>query len=240
LKELIRRIPVLGPWVGSAYRRLAVSLGRRFPGSGTYWERRYSSGGDSGVGSYGRFAAFKAEVINTFVEQMGAETVIEFGCGDGNQLTLARYPRYIGFDVSESALARCKERFAADTTKEFELADRYRGQTADLVLSLDVIYHLVEDDVFEKYMRRLFAAAARFVIVYSSDTDDNRGYAGTHVRHRRFSQWVADNIPGWRLTRHLPNRYPYSGDYRAGSFADFFIFEPNDPGDVQPPSRGAP
>jgi hypothetical protein len=34
---------------------------------------------------------------------------------------------------------------------------------AELGLSLEVIFHLVEDDVFDVYMRHLFASATRFV-----------------------------------------------------------------------------
>ena len=34
-----------------------------------------------------------------------------------NQLALARYPEYVGLDVSASAVARCAERFASDATK---------------------------------------------------------------------------------------------------------------------------
>jgi hypothetical protein len=101
----------------------------------------------------------------------------------------------------------------------------YDGETADLTLSLDVIYHLVEDDVFERYLRTLFGASRRYVIIYSSDSDDNRGYEGTHVRHRKFTRWIQENLTGWKLSRHLPNRYPYRGDYRTGSFADFFLYE---------------
>ena len=42
---------------------------------------------------------------------------------------------------------------------------------ADLTLSLDVIYHLVEDDVFVSAMRALFDKAARFVVIYASNQD---------------------------------------------------------------------
>jgi hypothetical protein len=77
---------------------------------------------------------------------------------------------------------------------------------------LDVIYHLIEDPVFDEYMRRLFAASERFVILYSSDSDDNHGYEGTHVRQRKFTRWVAENEPGWKLVEHVPNRYPYQAD----------------------------
>lgn len=227
MKQLIKRIPILGEVARRAYWRL-LALKRRggpFPGSEKYWEKRYAAGGLSGVGSYGRFSQFKADVINAFVIAHGVHSVIEFGCGDGNQLALARYPQYLGFDVSETAVASCRRRFAGDQSKSFELMHRYQGERADLALSLDVIYHLIEDQVFENYMRTLFTAARRYVVIYSSDTDENRGYHGTHVRHRKFSSWICQTFPDWRLSEHIPNRYPYKGDYREGSFSDFYIHE---------------
>jgi SAM-dependent methyltransferase len=156
---------------------------------------------------------------------MGVRSVIEFGCGDGNQLTLAKYPAYLGFDVSETAVERCRKLFAADPAKKFDLMQRYHGERADLTLSLDVIYHLVEDEVFEHYMRALFDASTRYVVIYSSDSDDNRRHEGPHVRHRRFSRWIRQNRADWRLSAHIPNRFPYKGDCKSGSFADFFIYE---------------
>jgi hypothetical protein len=193
----------------------------KFPDSKAYWETRYLQGGDSGVGSYDFFSEFKAQVLNEFVTEKRISSVIEFGCGDGNQLKLAKYPSYLGFDVSPAAVAKCKDIFGLDETKSFHLVREFNGQTAELALSLDVIYHLVEDDVFESYMQTLFAAADRYVIIYSSDSDDNRGYEGTHVRHRKFTEWVGKRALEWRLTERIPNKFPYRGDYRTGSFADF-------------------
>jgi hypothetical protein len=211
-------------------QRIANHVGRRlrpdraaFPGSAAYWEQRYHEGGDSGVGSYGKFADFKAEVLNDFVARHGVGSIIEFGCGDGNQLGFARYPRYLGFDVSDQAIARCRSRFASDTSKAFLPVSQYSDQTAHLVLSLDVIFHLVEDAVYFQYMKNLFQASERYVIIYSSNQRDS-GKDGAHVRHRRFTDWVTANEPKWRLEAHIPNRYPYQGDYREGSFADFYVF----------------
>jgi hypothetical protein len=34
-------------------------------------------------------------------------SAIEFGCGDGHQLTLVDYPRYTGVDVSETIVRHC-------------------------------------------------------------------------------------------------------------------------------------
>lgn len=103
--------------------------------------------------------------------------------------------------------------------------DEYNNERAPLTLSLDVIYHLVEDEIFEAYMKRLFGSSDRYVVIYSSNTDNNTGLQRTHIRHRQFTRWVENHLSDWRLIRHILNRYPFKGDYRKGSFADFFIFQ---------------
>jgi SAM-dependent methyltransferase len=191
-----------------------------------YWANRYESGGNSGPGSYGDLAKFKASTLNEFVRSKGITSVIEFGSGDGNQLTLAEYPRYVGYDVSSVAVKTCKELFKSDATKKFFLASKYDGRRADLTMSLDVIFHLTEDRVFEEYMHRLFDASTRFVIIYSSNQDEPIEPVSTHVRHRRFTTWVEQHIsPQWVLVEKIANAHPYSGDYTSTSFSDFYIHE---------------
>ena len=111
--------------------------------------------------------------MNQFVADNAVQSVIDWGCGDGNQLSLAEYPAYLGVDVSHRAVAICRTRFQDDSTKRFLALSEYRNETAELALSLDVIFHLVEDAVFESYMSNLFDSAQRYVIIYSSNTDDN-------------------------------------------------------------------
>lgn len=230
VRRRLRGLPVIGPVLGRVWRRLGGRPDDHFDGSASYWDRRYTTGGNSGAGSYDDLARFKAEVLNAFVEEHGVREAIEFGCGDGNQLELAAYPSYVGFDVSARAVQMCRERFAGDDTKRFALTTEYAGDRADLTLSLDVIFHLVEDEVFDDYMARLFDASTRWVIVYSSDTDAQRDGVAPHVRHRAFSRWVATHRPGFELVRHIPNRYPWNGDPATGSFADFYVFEKVDAG----------
>lgn len=227
IKKGVRRTPILGDLLEQIYWCLFPNRKKSesFPGSESYWEKRYSAGGNSGVGSYGLFAEYKADVINNFVDVHHVQTVIEFGCGDGNQLVLAKYPMYLGYDVSRTAILKCKELFKSDKHKSFGYMSEYDGEKADLALSLDVTYHLVEDNVYEHYMQTLFEASNRYVIIYSSDSDDNRGFEGTHVRHRKFTRWVKENQTNWKIMKHLPNRYPYRGDFRKGSFSEFFIYE---------------
>lgn len=190
-----------------------------------YWNERYESGGNSGAGSYGKFASWKAEILNGFVKKKNIQSVIELGCGDGNQLSLAEYSSYLGFDVSERAVEMCRERFENDHTKSFKIMNEHHGEKAELSLSLDVIYHLVEDGVFENYMRRLFESSNRFVIVYSSNDESMNANTAPHVRHRKFTEWIDKNCPGWQLLKSIPNKYPYQGDHLEGSFANFFFYE---------------
>jgi SAM-dependent methyltransferase len=222
MKKMIKSIPVLGPVIRKVYR--AVRPRAAFSGSERYWIDRYEAGGNSGDGSYRRLAEFKAEIINGFVARQGIASVMEFGCGDGNQLTLAQYPSYIGFDVSPKAIALCRQLFRSDPTKSFKLMREYGGESAELTLSLDVLYHLVEDAVFEAHMAMIFDASRQFVIIYASDREDKREEHPAHVRHRKFSRWVEENRADWRLLEHIPNRYPYRGDTKTGSFSDFFIY----------------
>ena len=111
-----KKMPIVGGLARSVNRALQGMLARYrnpkpFPGSVEYWESRYRVGGNSGVGSYGFFREFKADVLNEFVATHAVQTIIEFGCGDGSQLELAKYPNYLGFDVSSTAVSNCQELF---------------------------------------------------------------------------------------------------------------------------------
>ena len=224
MKKLIKKIPIIGPITQSVYRKW-INPPKPFTGSENYWIERYDSGRRSGAGSYRKLAECKAEFLNGFIREENVKTIIEYGCGDGNQLKLAEYPSYIGFDVSPKAIALCREIFSGDTTKTFKLMNEYKGERAQLTLSLDVIYHLIEDDVFNGYMHRLFNSAEGFVIIYSSNTIENKEGQGAHVKHRKFSEWVEKLRPEWKLRRHIPNKYPFTGDIKISTFADFYVYE---------------
>jgi SAM-dependent methyltransferase len=221
MQEQVKKISVVRSILRQIYRVWFYKL-KPFPGSQNYWIQRYDSGGNSGAGSFNQLAEFKAEIINNFVKEQDLTTVIEYGCGDGNQLRLADYPSYIGFDVSPKAIALCKEIFRNDTTKSFRLIKEYHGETAQLTLSLDVIYHLIEDDTYNAYMHRLFNSSERFVVIYSSNYDEYQKY---HEKHRQFTRWVDFNKPDWKLINRIPNRFPYCGDNDEGSRSDFYIYE---------------
>lgn len=188
---------------GAVRRAHAWLQRRRFPGSGDYWEALYANGGNSGDGSYGESARFKAAFLNDWFRRRAINSVIEFGHGDGSQASMLEITRYRGYDVSATAVARCRERFRVDSSKSFHLVGDYAGETADAALSLDVIYHLVEDAVFDRYMQSLFAAAERYVVFYSTDDDAEGIVLSPQVRHRRLSRWMNENAGDFRLEEQV-------------------------------------
>src|SRR5205823_2487766 len=121
-----------------------------------------------------------------------------------------------------TAVSACIRRFPNDQSKSFMVYDGYAFSDpaafvrAELGLSLDVLYHLVEQDVFERYLSHLFGAASRYVVIYATDADlEIRG--ARHVKHRRFTGWVSKNT-SWTMVDTVPRSAP--------EFEDFFVFAP--------------
>jgi len=205
---------------------------QNFEGSAIYWESRYKSGRTSGAGSYGILARFKADIINNYIKKNNIDSVAELGCGDGNQLILADYKHYTGFDVSETAISICKSKFAYDKSKTFLIyngtlnEEDIKKYKSDLAISLDVIYHLVEDSVYETYLQTLFSLSNKHVIIYSSNFDDHPEFNASYILHRKFTDYIKDSFDSWSLAQVVKNAYPFDKrNPNETTLADFYIYE---------------
>jgi hypothetical protein len=168
-----------------------------------YWRNRYAVGQNSGAGSYGEMAQFKADTLNSFIYRNSIEDCIEFGCGDGNQLNLLRIPRYLGLDVAPGAIDICTTKFSDDETKSFAvyLPSHFTNKgflRADLTLSMDVILHLIEDDMYESYMENLFTAATKYVAIFTTATDIQSPKMAVHNFFRDHRPWVSQNAADFK------------------------------------------
>lgn len=194
-----------------------------------YWEKRYKAGGDSGSGSYNELALFKSEIINELILKHGLSSVVEFGVGDGNQLSLMKYEQYLGLDTSKFVIKSCIAKFGKDSSKNFMLYDpecfANHGSflQSDLVLSLDVIYHLIEEDVYRKHLEDIFSVGKKMVVIYS--TNETLPQFGGHEKHRNFTEDIRKYVAGWRLFEIIENKYSIEkyGEDR-GSRANFYLY----------------
>lgn len=196
-----------------------------------YWEQRYQSGDNSGSGSYNRLARFKAEVVNNFIVKKQINSMVEWGGGDGNQLSLLKNISYTGYDVSKTIIESCRLRFSEDNTKQFywycgEKLD-FSNAKYDMSLSLDVIYHLTEDNIFINYMYNLFHSATKFVCIYSWDGIlPENVYTNSHVKYRKFVEYIETTFPEWELIQHTKNKYPWKdSDPENTSRCEFYFWK---------------
>jgi len=196
-----------------------------------YWNNRYIKGGNSGAGSYNNLAQFKGDVINNFIGKNKIKSIVDYGVGDGNQLKLINTEKliYTGIDVSEFIISKCKEEFKDDKTKTFIHTDNIDNKLkAELVLSCDVIYHLIEEHVYKEYMENLFSMSKKYVIIYAKNEDINHSI---HVKFRKFSNYIESNLPEWQLIKHIPNKFQQlklgeNNDNTSPS--DFYIYKKDD------------
>jgi SAM-dependent methyltransferase len=109
-----------------------ISRKNEFKSSSIYWDERYRDGGNSGQGSYGKLATYKAEIINDFIVKNNISSCVEFGCGDGNQLQLYKIDNYLGYDISETVLNLCRNKYKNDIGKTFKNITDYNYASVDL------------------------------------------------------------------------------------------------------------
>jgi len=179
-----------------------------------YWNERYANGGDSGRGSYNEHYTFKTNIINNIIDKYNIKKIIDFGCGDGNQISDLKISNYLGLDISNESIKLCTDKYVNDITKSFKVYDDESVlEKCDLTMSLDVIYHIFEDDLFEKYMNDLIRYSNDYILIYSSNFDDVNWTQ--HVRHRQFDKKLI-NIA--TLVEHIPNILPDCS-------ADFYLYK---------------
>ena len=88
------------------------------------------------------------EDLLRIVAALDVRTILDVGCGSGDNLeALARENRYelSGVDVSEQALAIARQRVPNASLGVLDVQRDWRPQTYDLVMSLQVVEHLLDD-----------------------------------------------------------------------------------------------
>lgn len=113
----------------------------------------------------------RRKILSSFVEDICRRVtdrrprILDVGCGTGaNLLMLSNYGDAEGVDVSEDALAFCRERGLENV--KLGSAERlpYDDGTFDLVTALDVVEHLDDDLAGLREMRRVLRPGGRVLL----------------------------------------------------------------------------
>ena len=145
-----------------------------------YWNNRYLRGGNSGGGSYGEQLDKKMEYISKL---SGVFSISEIGCGDFNfgKRVTQMFPEatYTGSDVSDVIVRRNTALYGRHGFT-FNTED---VPTADLVLCVDVLFHVLDDKECEELINKLEKLWTKYLIVTAYERDEE---LNTHVRIRKF------------------------------------------------------
>ena len=165
--------------------------------SSSYWESRYKTGGNSGWGSHDiEHVKFKFDYVNNLIDKHQCKKIFDYGCGDANQMKgFDGYETYLGYDVSKFIIEKNKlsnNEFVEFTSDINILSDK----SFDLSISLDVVYHLVEDVVYMDYLKRLFNSS-NLVTIYTTDISGKNN--APHCEFRSINQYVENNQKDFKL-----------------------------------------
>ncbi len=158
-----------------------------------YWDERYAKGQTSGTGSYGVNADFKAIVINRVIKEYSCEDMVEFGCGDANQMTLFTPIPYIGYDIAPTIIQKNKQKHASLKHAVFENMDMTKDFTSirDLSICVDVLFHLTIEDDWDILIDHVCKAAKKCIVI-TTNTEEIQSEYFPHVNFKRRIMPVLD------------------------------------------------
>ena len=129
-----------------------------------YWNRRYKRNLGSGSGSRGALAQYKVEFINDIFERLEVGSCLDFGAGDGFVASGLQARQLEVTDISKVARKQLSTEYGLRVVHPFCLnLKRY-----DMVISLDVLFHITSQKEFLRYMRKMTAMADRYILIYSA------------------------------------------------------------------------
>lgn len=159
----------------------------------TYWDDRYERGYTSGDGSYGNELDRRIAILSTIEYP---QTIVDVGCGDfnfGSHLHMQfREAKYLGLDISDYIVRRNASRFPQAAFQLWDGADFIPH--AELVLCLDVLFHIEDDAKAAKVLRNLDNAWTKYLALTAYEYD---GLKRGHVFIRRFD-WKEFGAPIFR------------------------------------------
>lgn len=188
-----------------------------------YWDKRYLSNGTSGLGSYGVLAEFKADIINEYIKQKGIKSAVEFGCGDGSQLSKINYDSYIGLDVSRVCINKCKLIFRKYENKKFyvykpgEMSQDIKDVNNDMIVCLDVLYHITNEEDFIKTLDDIFMLNCPYIMIYTMLTEP-KAPLSIHLKYRNVFEYLS-KYPNYTQLSIVNQKYPNE------SYSDFLVVE---------------
>lgn len=130
-----------------------------------YWEQRYKNGGNSGEGSRGKHREWKWSILNKYIN--GIDNIVDVGCGDLAFMEGIDAINYTGIDISQTMVAR-NTKIKPEWNFILSSADiKIDGVKGDVVFCHDMLFHIMDDDIYEKILENLIAYSNEYISIFT-------------------------------------------------------------------------
>lgn len=182
------------------------------------WKNRPDN---SGSGSRGSLAAFKASFINDFVKEKNISSIIDFGCGDLYNASLFNVKEYLGIDIVDHQIPEkvLAQSFKTLTTR-FDQVELDKG--SDLVICLDVLYHILKDELeyLKSTLEKIVELSSDYIVIYAQDSRDTK-FSNLYSGHLYNSPWR-------QILEEKNVKLIYEQEKcKPGTTAKFFVYQKN-------------
>jgi len=130
-----------------------------------YWDQRYNKDGISGRGSRGAEREWRWDLINNYIPSI--DQVIDVGCGDLEFWKGKDCIDYTGIDFSEVIIQKNKEKRPDWKFINAPAEEYIEGIKAECVLCLGVLFHIMDDDAYQKILENLCKYSTKYIVIYT-------------------------------------------------------------------------
>ncbi|RAX51691.1 class I SAM-dependent methyltransferase [Helicobacter sp. 11-8110] len=167
-----------------------------------FWNRRHEklglySGGDKGISDFENFE-FYIHRLSIALKLIGKYNIwkrpldiLDAGCGKGffsNGFLSAGYS-VAGIDSSLSAINFCKDKYPQIFFQQCELNNFFLPKSFDVIVCIDVMFHIVENILWENSVKNLaYHAKNNSIIIISDFVDavDDENEIGDKVKYIKY------------------------------------------------------
>jgi SAM-dependent methyltransferase len=184
-------IPQVDVAVDRANESIRAEMGAFFPNA-TFWAWRYQRDADlgSGIGSRGRSLEEKRDLIGLMAAALEPASTLDVGCGDGSAVSGLELGAYLGLDLAPNAGGRLSD------GKAVACRSVAPGDTADMVLCLDVGIHQSDREKWERLVTSVVDSAQSLALVSGYEQPPDVGSPMVHF-HEPLSEVLERHGPEW-------------------------------------------
>ena len=145
-----------------------------------YFNSRSLKGHKSGWGSVGQWGELKRSMLD-FIWPF--ESMLDIGCGD--MICLSSFKpfvnnrfSYFGIDGSSSIIAKAREKYPLHLFYQATISELIKGdlnKKYDVIVCCDLLFHIIEEDLYEQFLSWLFGSSARHLLLTYLRVDEEEG-----------------------------------------------------------------